>query len=54
VATFDRDLALGEETFLVIGMDGGPLPAEMGRARMLAPGQATKYQVKFVKRITAK
>ena len=54
LATFDRELALAEDVVLVYEMDGGPLPSEMGRVRMLAPGQATKFQVKFVSRITVR
>jgi DMSO/TMAO reductase YedYZ molybdopterin-dependent catalytic subunit len=53
-ATFSRDLALRNDVVLVIEMDGGPLPAEMGTARVIAPGETTKFQVKFVKRITVK
>jgi len=53
-ATFSRELALGDNAVLVVEMDGGPLPAEMGTARMVVPGETTKFQVKFVKRITAK
>ena len=53
-ATFDRGLALAEDVVLVYEMDGGPLPSEMGKARILAPGQATKFQVKFVSRITVR
>ena len=54
LSTFDRGLALAEDVVLVYEMDGGPLPSEMGRVRMLAPGQATKFQVKFVSRITVR
>jgi len=54
LATFDRELALAEDVVLVYEMDGGPLPSEMGRVRVLAPGQATKFQVKFVTRITVR
>ena len=53
-ATFSRELALRDDVVLAVQMDGGPLPAEMGTARVLAPGQTTKFQVKFVKRITVK
>ena len=53
-ATFGRELALRDDVVLVVEMDGGPLPSEMGTARVIAPGEATKFQVKFVKRITAK
>lgn len=54
LATFDRGLALAEDVVLVYEMDGGPLPSEMGTVRVLAPGQATKFQVKFVTRITVR
>lgn len=52
LSAFERELALAEDVALVYEMDGGPLPSEMGRVRMLAPGQATKFQVKMVTRIT--
>jgi len=53
-ATFSKELALREDVVLVVEMDGGPLPKEMGTARVLAPGENTKFQVKFVKRMTVK
>jgi len=53
-ATFSKELALREDVVLVVEMDGGPLPKEMGTARVLAPGETTKFQVKFVKRMTVK
>ena len=53
-ATFSKELALRDNVVLVVEMDGGPLPKEMGTARVLAPGETTKFQVKFVKRITVK
>jgi len=53
-SSFSRELALGDNTVLVVEMDGGPLPKEMGAARVLALGEATKFQVKFAKRITVK
>jgi DMSO/TMAO reductase YedYZ molybdopterin-dependent catalytic subunit len=53
-ATFSKEVALRENVVLVLQMDGGPLPKEMGTARVLAPGETTKFQVKFVKRITVK
>jgi len=54
LATFDRGLALAEDVVLVYEMDGGALPSEMGEVRMLAPGQATKFQVKSVTRISVR
>lgn len=54
LATFDRELALAEDVVLVYEMDGGPLPSEMGRVRIVAPGQANKFQVKFISRITVR
>jgi DMSO/TMAO reductase YedYZ molybdopterin-dependent catalytic subunit len=53
-ATFSRELALREDVVLAVQMDGGPLPSEMGTARVIAPGETTKFQVKYVKRITVK
>ena len=53
-ATFSRDLALRDDVVLAVQMDGGPLPSEMGTARVIAPGETTKFQVKYVKRITVK
>jgi len=53
-ATFSKELALREDVVLVVEMDGGPLPKEMGTVRVLAPGETTKFQVKFVKRMTVK
>ncbi len=53
-ATFSRDLALRDNVILAVQMDGGALPAEMGTARTIAPGEGTKFQVKYVKRITVK
>lgn len=53
-ATFSRDLALRDNVVLAIQMDGGALPAEMGMARVIAPGEGTKFQVKYVKRIIVK
>jgi len=54
LATFDRELALAEDVVLVYEMDDGPLPSEMGKVRIIAPGQANKFQVKFVTRITVR
>ncbi len=54
LATYPRELALRDTSVLVYRMDGAPLPGEMGRVRMLSPGEGTKLQVKFVSRITAK
>jgi DMSO/TMAO reductase YedYZ molybdopterin-dependent catalytic subunit len=54
LATFSRELALRDDVVLVVEMDGGSLPSEMGTARVLAPGETTKFQVKYVKNITAK
>lgn len=53
-ATLSRDVALRDNVVLAIQMDGGALPAEMGTARVIAPGEGTKFQVKYVKRIIVK
>ena len=53
-ATFGRDLALRGDVVLAVQMDGGALPAEMCTARTIAPGEGTKFQVKYVKRIIVK
>lgn len=54
VATVSQELVANGSAVLVYGMDGGTLPAEMGTVRVLVPGEATKLQVKFVKKITVK
>ena len=54
VAVYPQELALRDTSVLVYGMDGEALPGTMGRVRMLSPGEGTKYQVKFVSRITVK
>jgi hypothetical protein len=53
LATFTPDM-ITDDVIVAVTMDGGTLPSEMGTVRVLAPGQGTKYQVKYVKTITAK
>jgi len=53
-ASLDRELAMREDVVLAYEMDGGPLPTAMGKVRLVAVGQATKFQVKLVARITVK
>jgi hypothetical protein len=54
LAQFDRSLAVDGEVFLAIRMDGRSLPSDMGAVRVIAPGQGTKMQVRFVRRITVR
>lgn len=54
LAIMNPEMALGDGAYLVLQMDGGPLPEEMGRVRVLVPGEATKFQVKMVKQIIVK
>jgi len=54
LAAYPRELALRDTSVLVYRMDGAPLPDSMGRVRMLSPGESTKFQVRFVRRITVK
>lgn len=53
-AIYPREMALRDTSVLVYRMDGAPLPGEMGQVRMLSPGESSRFQVKFVTRLTVR